>query len=97
LDAETDAFLARLPVAERRAAGSSLKFCLVAEGLADVYPRFGPTMEWDTAAGDAVLRAAGGAVLDRSGGPLGYGKIGADLRNGSFVAWGDPDAPARFR
>jgi 3'-phosphoadenosine 5'-phosphosulfate (PAPS) 3'-phosphatase len=86
-----------LPVAERRAAGSSLKFCLVAEGLADVYPRFGPTMEWDTAAGDAVLRAAGGAVLDPSGASLAYGKISGDLRNGSFVAWGDPDAPARFR
>ena len=97
IDVETEAFLARLPVAERRAAGSSLKFCLVAEGLADVYPRFGPTMEWDTAAGDAVLRAAGGAVLDPSGLPLVYGKASAGLRNGSFVAWGDPDAPGRFR
>ncbi len=97
LDAETAAFLARLPVAERRAAGSSLKFCLVAEGLADVYPRFGPTMEWDTAAGHAVLSAAGGVVLDPSGVPLAYGKISDDLRNGSFVAWGDPEAPSRFR
>ncbi len=97
LDVETEAFLARLPVAERRAAGSSLKFCLVAEGAADVYPRFGPTMEWDTAAGDAVLRAAGGVVLGSSGAPLAYGKVGADLRNGSFVAWGDPDAPLQFR
>ena len=96
-DAATEAFLAGLPVADRRAAGSSLKFCLVAEGLADVYPRFGPTMEWDTAAGDAVLRAAGGVVLDPSGAPLGYGKTGADLRNGPFVAWGDPAAPGRFR
>ncbi len=97
MDDETEAFLARLPVAERRAAGSSLKFCLVAEGLADVYPRFGPTMEWDTAAGDAVLRAAGGVVLDPSGAPLAYGKISDDLRNGSFVAWGDPDAPVAVR
>jgi 3'(2'),5'-bisphosphate nucleotidase len=96
-DAESEAFLARLPVGERRAAGSSLKFCLLAEGVADVYPRFGPTMEWDTAAGDAVLRAAGGTVVDPSGAPLAYGKTGADLRNGSFVAWGDPDAPLRFR
>ncbi len=96
-DAETEAFLARLPVAERRSAGSSLKFCLVAEGLADVYPRFGPTMEWDTAAGDAVLRAAGGVVLDPSGVPLVYGKDSAKLRNGPFVAWGDPAAPGRFR
>jgi 3'(2'), 5'-bisphosphate nucleotidase len=96
-DAATEAFLARLPVVDRRAAGSSLKFCLVAEGLADVYPRFGPTMEWDTAAGDAVLRAGGGVVLDPSGSPLLYGKAGQDLRNGSFVAWGDPGAPKRFR
>jgi 3'(2'), 5'-bisphosphate nucleotidase len=96
-DAETEAFLARLPVAERRVSGSSVKFCLVAEGLADVYPRFGPTMEWDTAAGDAVLRAAGGVVLDPSGAPFFYGKISADLRNGPFVAWGDPAAPNRLR
>ena len=77
-DPETEALLARLPVGERRAAGSSLKFCVVAEGEADVYPRFGPTMEWDTAAGEAVLRAAGGLVrfshcgglLPASGSPL---------------------------
>ncbi len=95
-DAETEAFLARLPVAERRAAGSSLKFCLVAEGLADVYPRFGPTMEWDTAAGDAVLRAAGGVVLEPSGALFAYGKAESRLRNGSFVAWGDPEVARRF-
>jgi 3'(2'),5'-bisphosphate nucleotidase len=91
-DAATEAFLGRLRLAERRSIGSSLKFCVLAEGLADVYPRFGPTMEWDTAAGDAVLRAAGGIVLDASGAPLPYGKTDADLRNGSFVAWGDPAA-----
>src|SRR5208282_4596306 len=85
-DAETEAFLARLPVAGRRAAGSSLKFCLIAEGVADVYPRFGPTMEWDTAAGDAVLRAAGGAVLDLTGAPLAYRNIDCDLRHGPFLA-----------
>jgi len=88
----TEAFLAKLPVIERIEAGSSLKFCKVAEGLADVYPRFGPTMEWDTAAGDAVLRAAGGLVLDASGRPLRYGKTEAEFRNGPFVAWGDPKA-----
>lgn len=88
-DAATERFLARLPIGERTSAGSSLKFCRVAEGLADVYPRFGPTMEWDTAAGDAVLRAAGGLVLGVEGGPLLYGKGGADYRNGGFVAWGD--------
>ncbi|HXZ14460.1 MAG TPA: 3'(2'),5'-bisphosphate nucleotidase CysQ [Roseiarcus sp.] len=95
-DAATETFLARLPVTDRRASGSSLKFCLIAEGVADVYPRFGPTMEWDTAAGDAVLRAAGGVVLDSSGAPLGYGKTGAGMRNGAFVAWGDRAAVERF-
>jgi 3'(2'),5'-bisphosphate nucleotidase len=95
-DPETEAFLARLPIAERRSRGSSLKFCTIAEGLADVYPRFGPTMEWDTAAGDAVLRAAGGMVLDSSGAPLAYGKIDSGLRNGAFVAWGDAAAARRF-
>jgi 3'(2'),5'-bisphosphate nucleotidase len=95
-DSETEAFLAALPIAERRSRGSSLKFCMIGEGLADVYPRFGPTMEWDTAAGDAVLRAAGGVVLDLTGAPLAYGKIGADLRNGAFVAWGDASAARRF-
>lgn len=95
-DHETEAFLARLPIVDRRSKGSSLKFCEIAEGLADVYPRFGPTMEWDTAAGDAVLRAAGGAVLDLHGQPLFYGKTDMSFRNGPFVAWGDARAPARF-
>ena len=97
LDAESDAFLKRLPVGETRFAGSSLKFCLIAEGLGDVYPRFAPTMEWDTAAGDAVLRAAGGAVLNLSGQALVYGKAHSGLRNGPFVAWGDEGAAERFR
>jgi len=67
--------------------GSSLKFCRVAEGGADLYPRFGPTMEWDTAAGQAVLEAAGGRVLDAiAGTPLRYNK--EDLHNPSFLAWG---------
>jgi 3'(2'), 5'-bisphosphate nucleotidase len=91
-DSETEAFLAQCPIDECRTAGSSLKFCLIAEGGADVYPRFAPTMEWDTAAGDAVLRAAGGVVLDEGGEPLAYGKLGAGLRNGGFVAWGDANA-----
>jgi len=95
-DPATEAFLAKLPVKEQRSAGSSLKFCVVAEGRADVYPRFGQTMEWDTAAGDAVLRAAGGIVVDRAGLLLRYGKAEAQFRNGPFVAWGDPDA-AIFR
>jgi len=94
-DPATEAFLAGLPIGDRRSAGSSLKFCVIAEGEGDVYPRFGPTMEWDTAAGDAVLRAAGGATLAVEGGPLLYGKIAAGLRNGGFVAWGDLRAAAR--
>ena len=89
-DPSTEAFLSRLPIGERRAAGSSVKFCVLADGDADVYPRFGPTMEWDTAAADAVLRAAGGTVLQPDGTPFRYGK--PDYRNGSFVAWGDPSA-----
>jgi 3'(2'), 5'-bisphosphate nucleotidase len=88
----TEAFLASLPVRERRWAGSSLKFCAIAEGEADVYPRFGPTMEWDTAAGDAILRAAGGIVADPQGHPLRYGKSADHFRNGPFIAWGDPAA-----
>jgi 3'(2'), 5'-bisphosphate nucleotidase len=91
-DPATEAFLAKLPIAARVQSGSSLKFCQVAEGKADVYPRFGPTMEWDTAAGDAVLRAAGGIVLDGAGKQLRYGKAEAQFKNGSFVAWGDPKA-----
>jgi 3'(2'), 5'-bisphosphate nucleotidase len=95
-DSQTEAFLSRLPIAERRSRGSSLKFCVIAEGLADVYPRFGPTMEWDTAAGDAVLRAAGGVVLDPSDASLVYGKTADGLRNGPFVAWGDAETARRF-
>jgi 3'(2'), 5'-bisphosphate nucleotidase len=87
-DPATEAFLASLPVAERRSVGSSLKFCLLAEGEADVYPRLAPTMEWDTAAGHAVLEAAGGRVTTPDGAPFLYGKAGQDFRNGPFVAWG---------
>jgi 3'(2'), 5'-bisphosphate nucleotidase len=89
LDPETMAFVSRLHVAERMSIGSSLKFCALAEGIADVYPRFGPTMEWDTAAGDAILRAAGGVVLDPAGTPLRYNKAQSEYRNGPFIAWGD--------
>jgi 3'(2'), 5'-bisphosphate nucleotidase len=96
LDAQSESFLKRLPVGEARSAGSSLKFCLIAEGLGDVYPRFAPTMEWDTAAADAVLRAAGGVVLDPDGQPLAYGKVDRGLCNGPFVAWGDAAAAKKF-
>jgi 3'(2'), 5'-bisphosphate nucleotidase len=90
LDPETQAFLARKNVKQCIDAGSSLKFCRIAEGSADIYPRFGPTMEWDTAAGDAVLRAAGGIVLTPEGAPFLYGKTAQDYRNGPFIAYGDP-------
>lgn len=90
LVAETVDFLATLPIGDRVPMGSSIKFCRIAEGAADIYPRFGRTMEWDTAAGDAILRAAGGAVLEPSGAPLAYGKSAQQYRNGPFVAWGDP-------
>jgi len=85
-DTAVDAFLAGRKVAAHRMVGSSLKLCLLAEGLADVYPRFGRTMEWDTAAGDAVLRAAGGMVKTIAGTPLGYAKPG--FENPDFAAWG---------
>jgi 3'(2'), 5'-bisphosphate nucleotidase len=88
LEGDTERLLSMLPVRERRAIGSSVKFCLIAEGLADFYPRFGPTMEWDVAAGEAVLRAAGGQVLSPQGEPPCYGKKGEGYRSGSFIAWG---------
>src|SRR5690606_34511235 len=71
---EGDARLKKLNIIDHASLGSSLKFCLVAEGGADLYPRFGRTMEWDTAAGDAILRSAGGMVVDSEGRPLRYGK-----------------------
>lgn len=83
-DSETDAWLAAEGISEILSIGSSLKFCLIAGGEADIYPRFGPTMEWDTAAGDAVLRAAGGNVFLPDGSLLPYGK--KDYRNGAFIA-----------
>ncbi|GEQ97914.1 3'(2'),5'-bisphosphate nucleotidase CysQ [Iodidimonas gelatinilytica] len=86
-NAETDAYLAKYPDAELVSIGSSLKFCLVATGEADIYPRLGPTMEWDTAAGHAVLLAAGGRMVDEQGADFGYYKPG--FKNGFFLAWGD--------
>jgi 3'(2'), 5'-bisphosphate nucleotidase len=79
-------YLATLSDAERRISGSALKFCLVAAGEADFYPRFGPTAEWDTAAGQAILEAAGGGVTTLDGEPLRYGKLG--FCNPDFIARG---------
>ena len=89
---ETDTYIARYEVGRLVSAGSSLKFCTVAAGEADLYPRMGTTMQWDTAAGDAVLRAAGGRVTTLDGEPLPYGPAGAGgvevWRNPWFVAFG---------
>ena len=83
---ELDRLLATRQVADRKTAGSALKFCLVAEGAADLYPRMGPTMEWDTAAGHAVLEAAGGRMTRLDGTPFRYGKPG--FLNPGFLAEG---------
>lgn len=89
---DLDAVLGRIAASGRpttvQAAGSSLKVCRVAEGSADLYPRTGPTFEWDTAAPQALVEAAGGGVSTADGARLTYGKPG--LRNPSFVCWGDP-------
>jgi len=91
---ETDAFIARCEPAERVSVGSSLKFCLLAAGEADLYPRFGRTMQWDTAAGDAVLRAAGGRTCALDDAPLPYGPgtcpDDAPFANPHFIARGRP-------
>jgi 3'(2'), 5'-bisphosphate nucleotidase len=85
-DGETDRFLASLGDCEIVSAGSSVKFCLVASGEAQLYPRFGRTMEWDTAAGHAVLAAAGGTVVTADGAPLLYGKEAEGFANPPFIA-----------
>jgi 3'(2'), 5'-bisphosphate nucleotidase len=84
--AKLEAMVGGRPVREWKILGSSLKFCLVAEGAADLYPRYGQTSEWDTAAGHAVLAAAGGSVTTADGAPFVYGKPG--FLNPSFIARG---------
>ena len=94
MDADTSGYLKHCDVKTLTSAGSSLKFCLIARGEADLYPRFGRTMEWDTAAGHAVLAAAGGSVCDVAGQPLLYGKPG--FENPHFIARGlPPSVPAQ--
>jgi len=88
-DARTLDFAQSQGVTQTISAGSSLKFCRVAEGAADLYPRFGPTMEWDTGAGHAVLAAAGGAVTRPDGSVFDYAKVSEGFKNGAFIAWGD--------
>jgi 3'(2'), 5'-bisphosphate nucleotidase len=87
-DAKTDEYLAAYKIKDFLSAGSSLKFCLVATGEADIYPRHGRTMEWDTAAGHAVLAAAGGTVTQLDGKPFVYGKVDEKFANPFFVARG---------
>ena len=93
-DARTEAFIRNLGPTERISIGSSLKFCLVAEGGIDLYPRFGPTCEWDTAAAQCVLEQAGGRVTDIGLEPLRY-NTRESLLNPHFLAFGDPDVDWR--
>jgi len=95
LDPQTAAFVAALPNAEQIACGSSLKFCRLAEGLADVYPRLAPTHEWDIAAGHAVLAASGGAMTTPEGAAIPYGSCADDFLVPGFLAWADPAAAVK--
>ena len=90
-DAATDAFLASLGSLTRSACGSAIKFCQIAEGTADVYPRLATTCEWDVAAGHALVVAAGGVVKSPQGLPLAYGRATENFRVSAFIAWGDVD------
>ena len=94
LDERTAAAMRRMGEVESQGLGSSLKFCRIAEGRMDVYPRFGPTSEWDTAAAQCVLEAAGGAVLTLDGQPLRYNHK-ESLLNPDFIALGDAGLPWR--
>jgi 3'(2'), 5'-bisphosphate nucleotidase len=91
-DARTAAFVDGRPGALREKLGSAVKFGSVAEGRADIYPRLGPTSEWDVAAGYAVVTAAGGKVTDEAGGPLRFGERTEGFIVPGFIAWGDPQA-----
>jgi 3'(2'), 5'-bisphosphate nucleotidase len=95
-DQATDACLSVLSIATRRTASSAMKFCLIACGEADIYVRCGPTMEWDTAAGDHILSRAGGAVIGAGGGALTYGREQDGYKNGPFAALGDPALARRL-
>jgi 3'(2'), 5'-bisphosphate nucleotidase len=95
LDSRTEAFIKGRPGAVRKPIGSALKFCRVAEGSADIYPRLAPMSEWDIAAGQAVLEAAGGKVTDSRGRPLQFGGDPASLIIPELIAWGDPSVAPR--
>jgi 3'(2'), 5'-bisphosphate nucleotidase len=91
-DPRTEAFIAKRPGAVRAELGSAVKFARVAEGAVDIYPRLGPTSEWDVAAGHAVVSAAGGKVTDSGGAELRFGLGRDDFIVPEFIAWGDPAA-----
>ena len=93
-DARTQALIDRIGDVDTVPCGSALKFCRIAEGAIDLYPRFGPTSEWDTAAGQAIVEGVGGAVVDRQGRPFRYNRRDT-LLNGDFMAMGDPALPWR--
>jgi 3'(2'), 5'-bisphosphate nucleotidase len=91
-DARTEAFIDARPGAVRQKLGSAVKFGRIAEGAADIYPRFGPTCEWDIAAGHAIVTAAGGRITDPQGADLQFGRGRPDFIVPEFIAWGDPRA-----
>jgi len=95
LDARTKSYVEGLPGAKLLQSGSSIKFCRLAEGFADLYPRLAPTHDWDIAAGHAILKAAGGSATAPSGTPLVYGTN--DLLIPAFLAWGDPASAVPVR
>jgi 3'(2'), 5'-bisphosphate nucleotidase len=90
LDPTSEAFIERLGPVSRSAMGSAIKFCHIAEGSADVYPRLATTCEWDVAAGHALVVASGGIVTKPDGGPLTFGHADNNFRVPGFIAWGDP-------
>jgi 3'(2'), 5'-bisphosphate nucleotidase len=93
-DSRTETFIQRRPGAVRLPLGSAVKFGRLAEGMADIYPRLSPTSEWDIAAGQAVVTAAGGTVTDDAGAPLRFGERRGTFIVPAFVAWGDPSVVA---
>ena len=97
LDVATDKFVTALGPIARLSCGSAIKFCHIAEGSADIYPRLATTCEWDVAAGHALVVAAGGIVTTPLGIPLTYGHAGEDFHVPAFVAWADPRKAAAFR
>jgi len=97
MDAATDNFVSALGPIARVPCGSAIKFCHIAEGSADIYPRLGTTCEWDVAAGHALVAAAGGLVTSPRGMPITYGRTAENFRVPAFVAWADPGKAAAVK